>query len=333
METIFTWTADTAMPPMFRRRLPLVRNYPCFPGVGGSIPEMVSSEDSAGSSVAWPTPGGGVLRLPLVVSSYTLGTHVPFRERVEAPAAAGFGGIGLRAENFWDAQATGLDGQAMSELARDAGVPVLEVEYITAWGTAADRDAAQQRKEETVFSMARTFGVGHLNCGLIEKLPLETIVEAFAELCDRAGDDLTIALEFMPYSGVPDLATAWRVLREANRPNSALIVDVWHWARAGMTPGELDLVPAERIVSVQLCDVRRTPMEPMRTESLGFRLPPGEGYGDAVGLVRALQARNVRPRLVTVEVISDELVAQGVTHAAKVVAAAAHRVLAGASRG
>jgi sugar phosphate isomerase/epimerase len=100
-----------------------------------------------------------------------------------------------------------------------------------------------------------------------------------------------------------------------------------------MTPADLDLVPADRIVSVQLCDVRRNPMEPMRSESLGFRLPPGEGYGDAVGLVRALQAKNVRPRLVTVEVISDELVAQGVTHAAKVVAAAAQQVLGGASRG
>ena len=103
--------------------------------------------------------------------------------------------------------------------------------------------------------MARAFGVGHLNTGLIEKLPVETIVEAFADLCDRAGDDLTIALEFMPYSGVPDLATAWRVLQEANRRNSALIVDVWHWARAGMTAADLDLVPADRIVSVQLCDV------------------------------------------------------------------------------
>jgi len=294
---------------------------------------MTSSEDTVGCSAGWPTPQDGTQRLPLVVSSYTLGTQVPFRERVAAAAAAGFDGIGLRAENFWDAEATGLDGRAMVELARDAGVPVLEVEYITGWGTDADRDGAQRRKEETVFSMARTFGVGHLNSGLLEKLPVETIVEKFAELCDRAGDELTIALEFMPYSGVPDLATAWRVLQQANRANSALIVDVWHWARAGMTPADLDLVPADRIVSVQLCDVRRTPMEPLRTESLGFRLPPGEGHGDAVGLIRALQARNVRPQLVAVEVISDALMAQGAAHAAEIVANAAREVLDTAGRG
>jgi sugar phosphate isomerase/epimerase len=72
-------------------------------------------------------------------------------------------------------------------------------------------------------------------------------------------------------------------------------------------------------------------MEPMRSESLGYRLPPGEGYGDAVGLVRALQASGVRPQLVAVEVISDELVARGVGHAANTVATAARKVLAGAS--
>jgi sugar phosphate isomerase/epimerase len=293
---------------------------------------MTAVENGVIPSAPWPISADRSLQLPLVVSSYTLGTEVPFRDRVEAAAAAGFDGIGLRAENFWDAASAGLDGVAMSEIARDAGVQILEVEYITAWGTAADRDDAQRRKEETVFTMARAFGVGHLNTGIIEKLPIETIVEAFAELCDRAGDDLTIALEFMPYSGVPDLATAWRVLREANRTNSALIVDVWHWARAGMMATDLDLIPADRIVSVQLCDVLRTPMEPMRSESLGHRLPPGDGHGDAVGLVRALQARDVRPQLVAVEVISDELVAKGVDHAARTVATAARKVLDDAAR-
>ena len=109
------------------------------------------------SSGPWPVPGDPGLRVPLVVSSYTLGTRVSFADRVRAAAAAGFDGIGLRAENYWDAEDSGLDGARMADLAREAGVPVLEVEYLTAWGTAADRDAAQQRKEQTVFSMARSF--------------------------------------------------------------------------------------------------------------------------------------------------------------------------------
>ncbi len=264
---------------------------------------------------------------PLVVSSYTLGTEVSFPDRVRAAAVAGFDGIGLRAENYWAAEEVGLDGAAMAELATAAGTPVLEVEYLTGWGTATDRDAAQQRKERTVFEMARTFGVRHLNAGLLEQLPHDVIVEAFAALCDRAGDDLTVALEFMPYSGVPTLPAAWRILNDAGRPNSALIIDVWHWARARMTPADLVGVPAERIVSVQLCDVLAQPMHPLRAESLGHRLPPGQGHGDAAGLVRALDAHGVRPRVVAVEVISDALVAAGIESAARETADAARLVL------
>jgi hypothetical protein len=51
---------------------------------------------------------------PLVVSSYTLGTDVEFGERVLAAAAAGYDGIGLRAENYW---AAGLDDAAMLSIA------------------------------------------------------------------------------------------------------------------------------------------------------------------------------------------------------------------------
>lgn len=264
---------------------------------------------------------------PLVVSSYTLGTDVGFADRVRAAAAAGYDGVGLRAENYWDA---GLDDDAMLAIVEQHGVRILEVEYLTGWGTPADRDEAQRRKEQTVFHMARAFGVRHLNAGLLEKLPLDAITEAFASLCERAGPDLTVALEFMPYSGVPDLATAWRIV--AGVPDAALIVDNWHWARAGQKAVDLDQVPAERIVSVQLCDVRAEAMEPLRAESLGFRLPPGQGYGDTVGLVRALAARGADPAVVAVEVISDELVARGVDVAARVTADAAREVLAAAAR-
>ena len=263
---------------------------------------------------------------PLVCSSYTLGTEVGFADRVGAAAAAGYDGVGLRAENYWDA---GLDDAAMRTIAEQHGVRILEVEYLTGWGTAADRDEAQQKKEQTVFHMARAFGVRHLNAGLLEKLPLDVMTDAFAALCERAGPDLTVALEFMPYSGVPDLATAWQIVQGV--PDAGLIIDAWHWTRAAQEPAHLDDVPAERIVSVQLCDVRAAPMDPLRDESLGHRLPPGQGYGDTIGLVRALSAHGVEPAVMAVEVISDELVARGVDVAAQVTADAARAVLAAAA--
>src|SRR5919112_6370239 len=119
---------------------------------------------------------------PLVCSSYTLGTEVSFADRVRAAASAGYDGIGLRAENYWDAD---LEDAAMLAVAEQHGVRILEVEYLTAWGTEADRDEEQQKKEQTVFHMARAFGVRHLNAGLLEKLPLDVMTDAFTALCDR----------------------------------------------------------------------------------------------------------------------------------------------------
>ena len=255
-----------------------------------------------------------------------VGAEVGFDDRARAAAAAGYDGIGLRAENYW---AAGMDDAALLATADRHGVKILEVEYLTAWGTPADRDEAQQQKEHTVFHMERAFGVRHLNAGLLENLPLAVMTDAFAALCERAGPHLVVALEFMPYSGVPDLATAWQIVQGV--PNGGLIVDGWHWARAGQKPADLDEVPAERIVSVQLCDVQATPMNPLRPESLGYRLPPGQGYGDTIGLLHALAAHGVDPRVMAVEVISDELVARGVDVAAQVNADAAREVLARAA--
>jgi sugar phosphate isomerase/epimerase len=99
---------------------------------------------------------------------------------------------------------------------------------------------------------------------------------------------------------------------------------------SGATPADLGPVPGEAIIAVQLCDVRPTPMDEPRAESLGYRLPPGEGYGDTLGMVRALRDRHVRPRLIGVEVISTELVSQGIDAAAQTCADGARRVLADA---
>ena len=83
---------------------------------------------------------------PLVVSSYTLGTEVSFPDRVRAGARAGFAGVGLRAENYWDARRAGLSDADMLEVAGGYGIRIREVEYITGWGTAGrpGRRAAAQ---------------------------------------------------------------------------------------------------------------------------------------------------------------------------------------------
>jgi sugar phosphate isomerase/epimerase len=152
-------------------------------------------------------------------------------------------------------------------------------------------------------------------------------VAGFAALCQRAGE-LTVALEFFPFGGVADLAAAWRVVRSADQPNGGLLIDFWHWRRSTTTLADLDQVPADRVVSIQIDDIREHPMNPLRPETLHWRLPPGRGYGNIVELLDALRAKQVSPRIVAVEVMNDDLLAQGLTVTASTLMESSREVLA-----
>ena len=242
--------------------------------------------------------------VPLTISSYTLGTEINFEDRVKIAKEAGYDGIGLRAETYMLAVKQGYSDERMLEILAEHNMKVTEVEYITLWADPnktieTPETLLQQFKEQTIYHMARLFGVGHINCGLMEKYPAEVHIQAFKELCTRA-KELVIGLEFMPYSGVPDLASAWNIVKEADCDNGMLILDTWHWARANMTAADLEGVPAEKVVSIQICDVleRRYPDTILRDESMHYRLCPGTGWGDTEGFLRALKAHGIKPRVV-----------------------------------
>lgn len=262
-------------------------------------------------------------KVPLTISSFTLGTEIDFEERVKAAKAAGFDGIGIRAETYMLAVKQGYSDERMLEILEENDMKVTEVEYITMWTdpnktAEAPSTLLQQFKEQTIYHMARLFGVGHINCGLMESDSLEVQIQAFKELCERS-KELAIGLEFMPYSGVPDLKTAWEIVKGADCDNAMLILDTWHWARAEMTAEDLKGVPAEKVVSIQICDVleRPYPKPILREESLHDRLCPGTGWGDTVGFLKALKEHGIKPRVVGTEVISDNNLELGYQKAAQ----------------
>jgi sugar phosphate isomerase/epimerase len=272
-------------------------------------------------------------KVPLTVSSFTLGTDVDFETRVKAAKAGGFDGIGIRAETYILAIKQGYSDEDMLRILDENEMKVTEVEYITMWAdpnkTVETTDTLlQQFKEQTIYHMARLFNVGHINCGLMETMPEEVLVQAFKELCIRA-KELVIGLEFMPYSGVPNLQAAWNIIHKAGCENGKLILDTWHWVRANQKPEDLDLVPADKIVSFQIDDVleRRYPGPILRDESMHDRLSPGTGWGDTVAFVKMLKNHGVQPKVAGVEVISDEILAKGVYEASKINGSTAIKIL------
>ena len=257
---------------------------------------------------------------PITVSSWTLGDQCRFEERVAAAKAAGFEGIGLRAETYVDALAEGLHDEDILAILKKYDIAVTEVEYITLWAE-DHRSYEQMYKEQICFHMCELFGVNHINCGLMEKYSVEHDARKLAELCQRAGK-YTIGVEPMPYSGIPDVRTGWAIVKASGAANAKLILDSWHWIRANQ-PFDLELladIPAEKIVSIQLNDVLAHPYAKvvLRDESMHERVLPGKGCGDTAGFVKMIKEKGVDPKVVGVEVINDEILSTGVANAAKV---------------
>ena len=255
---------------------------------------------------------------PITVSSYTLGTEVAFEERVKVAKEAGYEGMGLRAENYVAALQEGLHDKDILEILDKYDMQVTEVEYITLWAD-DNRSLEQQMKEQMCFHMCELFGVKQINCGLMENYSVEHTAQKLKELCHRAGD-IIIGVEPMPYSGIPNLEKAWKVVEASGCENAKIILDTWHWVRANQPyEGVIDMIPAEKVVSVQINDVQARPYskQVLRDESMHDRVAPGLGYGDTVGFCKMLKEKGIKPNAVGVEVICDEYVEKGVEFAAK----------------
>ena len=237
---------------------------------------------------------------PITISSWTLGDQCSFEERVSAAKAAGFEGIGLRAETYVDALNEGLFDSDILAILDKYDMRVTEVEYIVQWAE-EKRSYEEKYKEQLCFHMCELFGVNHINCGLMENYSVEWTAQKLKELCGRAGK-YTIGVEPMPYSGLPGIRKAWEVVKASGCDNAKLILDSWHWIRAGQSydPELMADIPAEKIVSIQLNDVqaRAYAASILRDESM-------------------IKAKGISPAVVGVEVISDEILATGVAEAAK----------------
>ena len=186
---------------------------------------------------------------PITINSWTLGDQCAFEERIAAANAAGFEGIGLRAETYVDALNEGLFDADILAILQKYDMKVTEVEYIVQWA-GEHRSYEQKYKEQICFHMCGLFGMDSINCGLMENYSVEHTAQRLRELCYRAGK-YTIGVEPMPYSGLPDVKKAWAVVQAAGCDNAKLLLDSWHCIRADqpLDLSVLEGLPAEKIVS------------------------------------------------------------------------------------
>ena len=156
--------------------------------------------------------------------------------------------------------------------------------------------------------------------------PLTEMIDAFGTLCTRAEHEgLALTLEFIPGSGIPDLATALAIVIGTGAPNAGVLVDTWHLSRSGGTVADLAAAPAGTLTAIQVSD-RRTSTAEGTYVPMSDRLLPGAGDLPLAAIVEAIRANSGDP-IVSVEVFSSVLAALPPADAARQAADALRRVL------
>lgn len=268
----------------------------------------------------------------MVLCARTLPRGVAFAERLAVASAAGFRYISLWGRDIAAARAEGHTDADLRSMLADHGLGVAEVDPAWWWLPGAaevhidpsfDTEDVFRFGEHELLAMAEAVGARSLNAVDVfgGTWSIDQAAEAFAGLCSRAAEHgLLVHIEWLPWSRIPDLATALAIVEGADAVNGGLNVDAWHVVRSGCDVADLAAVPGERILGIQLDDGPLAAETNLVEATLHHRRLPGEGEFDLVGLLRALANTGTSAPL-GVEVFSDDLHELGAPEAARQAAA------------
>lgn len=255
-----------------------------------------------------------------VLWSGTVGLESPLLERFPAATAGGYDGLSLSPLDVARSAERSLSSAEIRRRAADAGLRLI-IDPVMNWhpaeqpsrsrfaGFSVD-EALRMSEELEVISMTAI-------ASSTSAAPVEDLVELFGALCDRAADvGAQVHLEFIPMTPIADLATAWRIVREADRPNGGILFDTWHFFRGSAEFDDLEAVPGERIFAVQVDDALPDVTGSL-WEDTQRRLLPGDGCFDLLRVLRTL-VRIGGLRRVGPEVISPETATMAPAEAARV---------------
>lgn len=252
-------------------------------------------------------------------------------ELIEAAGRYGFPTLSVRPAAVAAAIEAGLDARALRRRLADAGVRAAVIDAISRGLPGMPEPeaidpalrGALPSDEESCFWAAEALEAPVVNVAhfLGRPVPLETMADAVGGICRRAAArGLEITLEFIPDTGLPDLATALAVMTASGAPNCKILLDVWHLARSNGSAKDVRDLPPGAIGALQLSD--RTPPPPGQPYvPMSGRDLPGEGRLPLAEIVEA--ARVNRPGLTAeIEVFNDELRGLSIDAAAARTAAA-----------
>ena len=117
-------------------------------------------------------------------------------------------------------------------------------------------------------------------------------LERMEDLCERAAPyGLTVNIEPMTWTAIPDLATAKDWLASVRHANAGIMVDALHFHRGRSSIEEFHSIPDQQIHIFQICDALSNydpSTQELRKISRTARLLPGEGELELLPLLSRL---------------------------------------------
>jgi sugar phosphate isomerase/epimerase len=241
----------------------------------------------------------------------TIGFDTSLTERLAAAEAGGYDYVSLGPQDVERAAAEGVTAAELALRAADSGVRWV-MDPIMNWHPTAKPSRLPHARFSVpdVLRMCEQIAVASISpiAASTTSADPDEMAADLARLADAAADiGAVLHLEFMPMSAVPDLATAWRMVEAADRPNCGLMFDTWHFFRSQSEFALLESIPGDRIRAVQVSDAHADVRGTLWQDTAN-RLLPGDGVFD---LRRALGTlvRIGGVRCIGAEVISPELAA------------------------
>ena len=178
--------------------------------------------------------------------------------------------------------------QQIKELLHQNGISVSEVEFLVVDQTFKVNAVLPLLEQAAELEVHRVLAGGDIT-------DWSRMIDTYVELCDVAAPfSIDIELEFMPYRAIPSLPIAVRLIQEANRANTGVLVDAIHLSRSGGSPMDVQNTPSGIIKSTQLCDAPHEippTLAAMAQEARSARLPLGCGSLPLHDLLSALPDR------------------------------------------
>lgn len=163
---------------------------------------------------------------------------------------------------------------------------------------------------EDVLDAAVGVGATYVNIAhfLGRSVDIELISDVVNNIATHAQHrGLEATLEFIPGTGIPNLAAALHVLDRCRSDNVRLMIDTYHLHTSGGVASDIDRIPSGSIRAIQVSD---TAVDLRRSSSeFSQRLMPGKGMLPLAELIDAARRNNPSVEL-HVEVFNEDLLKQ-----------------------